>query len=138
MKKSIILFGSAAKFDELAKAHVNSYTRRDGSVVAAHEDGRRPAAPKPPAKKKDTHPLVAAADKHDAAAENHEKLAAEKGKDHPDYKTHRDAATAHARAAYHARQATDLSNEDFRSHLKAHDDSAKQAANFESGLPRRK
>jgi len=139
MQKPILLFGKPGALAELTKAHVDTYTRSDGSVVQAHDDSRQAAAPKPvaPKGKAGAHPLSVAADKHDAAAEKHRKLAAEKGEDHPEYKIHRDAATSHARAAYHARQVVDGSD-DFRAHLKGHDDSAKQASSAESTLAKRK
>ena len=43
MKKILIVDGS------LAKAHVNSYTRKDGTFVKEHDNGRQAAAPKPAA-----------------------------------------------------------------------------------------
>ena len=43
MKKILIVDGS------LAKAHVNSYTRSDGTFVKEHDNGRQAAAPKPAA-----------------------------------------------------------------------------------------
>ena len=43
MKKILIVDGS------LAKAHVNSYTRSDGTFVQEHDNGRQAAAPKPAA-----------------------------------------------------------------------------------------
>lgn len=43
MKKILIVDGS------LAKSHVGSYTRKDGTFVKEHEDGRTAAAPKPAA-----------------------------------------------------------------------------------------
>ena len=54
MKKILIVDGS------LAKAHVNSYTRSDGTFVKEHDNGRQAAAPKPAAGAKGKAPAAKA------------------------------------------------------------------------------
>lgn len=58
MKKSILLFGApgaSSDIEALTKAHVGGYTRKDGTYVQEHEDGRQAAqsAPATESKNKD-------------------------------------------------------------------------------------
>lgn len=43
MQKPILLFGKPGAIAELRKAHIEAYTRKDGTFVAAHDDKRQAA-----------------------------------------------------------------------------------------------
>ena len=107
----------------LAKSQVAQYTRKDGVVVSAYDNGRMAAAPKPAAKPA-THTassLSVLADQHDAEADRHDKLATKKGVNHPDYDHHVDASSMHAKLQYHASKAAAAGSNEVRdAHLAEH------------------
>jgi len=109
--RQVLLLTSRGDFDTLAKAHVETYTRKDGSVVQAHDDKRQAAAPAGPAASGGKNPRVAnpsaanpkLAASHDDLARHHfgewEKRERALGKRGKGVAAHWAAQKAHAEAS---------------------------------------